>query len=258
MTCKPQLLNDGLSSNWWPTDQASFDKLVRKNQAFRESCLNQSNRLVDYSDTISIAKDHEAVRKALGNELLSYLGASYGTLLGSQYAELFPDNIRAMVLDGVASNSPSEISLFQEGAVSVEATLSYFFDWCSKQNETLCPIAHAFPNETMAEVWRRILDRAESSPLPATICESQQCVHVNVTADAIRYQTLESMYTPSMQFPTLAQALYNASHGDASGFYAVRTTFEKALGHSARADLYRTVAPCVFKANCLQHVSLLR
>ena len=42
----------------------------------------------------------DAIRAAVGDEKLTYLGYSYGTLLGAVYAQLFPTNIRALVLDG--------------------------------------------------------------------------------------------------------------------------------------------------------------
>ena len=42
----------------------------------------------------------EQLRQSLGDEQLTYLGYSYGTTLGSTYAELFPDKVRALVLDG--------------------------------------------------------------------------------------------------------------------------------------------------------------
>ena len=50
--------------------------------------------------TEQAAQDMDAIRTALGEEKLNYLGFSYGTLLGAVYAELFPTKIRAMVLDG--------------------------------------------------------------------------------------------------------------------------------------------------------------
>jgi pimeloyl-ACP methyl ester carboxylesterase len=42
----------------------------------------------------------DAIRTAVGDEKTTYLGFSYGTLLGATYAQLFPDKIRALVLDG--------------------------------------------------------------------------------------------------------------------------------------------------------------
>ena len=50
--------------------------------------------------TCEVVRDMDVIRAVLGDEKLNYLGYSYGTRLGSAYAEKFPGNMRAMVLDG--------------------------------------------------------------------------------------------------------------------------------------------------------------
>ena len=50
--------------------------------------------------TASAAKDMDAVRRALGDDQINYLGFSYGTQLGTAYVERFPNRVRTMVLDG--------------------------------------------------------------------------------------------------------------------------------------------------------------
>lgn len=49
--------------------------------------------------TANTARDMEAIRAALGEPQISYLGFSYGTYLGSVYAQLFPDRTDRFVLD---------------------------------------------------------------------------------------------------------------------------------------------------------------
>lgn len=61
--------------------------------------------------TGEVVGDLEALRKALGDEQLSYLGYSYGTRLGTQYARTFPDRVRAMVLDGTVDPSGTIMGL---------------------------------------------------------------------------------------------------------------------------------------------------
>lgn len=76
----------------YPNNAEEFDQVISRNQAFRQSCIDITGRpLFDYMDTRSIAQDYEAVRKALGDEPLTWLGQSWGTYLGSIYAELFPN-----------------------------------------------------------------------------------------------------------------------------------------------------------------------
>ena len=42
-------------------------------------------------------------RGGIGDEQLTYFGTSYGTFLGATYANLFPDKVRAMVLDAAVN-----------------------------------------------------------------------------------------------------------------------------------------------------------
>ena len=51
--------------------------------------------------TANVARDLDLLRQAVGDEQLTYLGFSYGTLLGAVYANLFPDRVRALTLDAV-------------------------------------------------------------------------------------------------------------------------------------------------------------
>lgn len=64
------------------------------------SCTLLSGDRIAHSSTANVARDMDLLRQAVGDEQLSYVGYSYGTVLGATYAALFPDRVRAMVLDG--------------------------------------------------------------------------------------------------------------------------------------------------------------
>ncbi|RSL74615.1 hypothetical protein CEP53_000133 [Fusarium sp. AF-6] len=83
----------------FPTNEASFRRMVQFYQEVSANCRNLTGPLMDHLDTIQVVKDLEAVRVALGNEKINWLGMSYGTMIGTQYAYLYPKNIRSMILD---------------------------------------------------------------------------------------------------------------------------------------------------------------
>ena len=60
-----------------------------------------------------VARDMDEIRRALGAEQVSYLGYSYGSELGVWYATLFPESVRAMVVDG-ADNPVDKADTQQE------------------------------------------------------------------------------------------------------------------------------------------------
>uniref|UniRef100_UPI001586AC22 alpha/beta hydrolase n=1 Tax=Streptomyces sp. TRM64462 TaxID=2741726 RepID=UPI001586AC22 len=69
--------------------------------AFAQACGEKHGALLPYMDTVSAARDMDAIRAALGAERITYLGYSYGTYLGAVYAKLFPQRVRRAVLDSV-------------------------------------------------------------------------------------------------------------------------------------------------------------
>ncbi|UYM06282.1 alpha/beta hydrolase [Solicola gregarius] len=74
---------------------------LRADASDRTFCANHHNAVFDHASTADNARDLDLVRDALGEERLTYYGISYGTYLGQTYAAMFPDRIRAIVLDGV-------------------------------------------------------------------------------------------------------------------------------------------------------------
>ena len=64
-------------------------------------CLSRGERIAEHMSTADVVRDLDLLRQAVGDDKLSYLGFSYGSYLGNTYANLFPKNVRALVIDGV-------------------------------------------------------------------------------------------------------------------------------------------------------------
>jgi pimeloyl-ACP methyl ester carboxylesterase len=64
-------------------------------------CRDDGQPVVEHMGTADVARDLDRLRRAVGDSGLTYLGFSYGSYLGNTYANLFPDKVRAMVIDGV-------------------------------------------------------------------------------------------------------------------------------------------------------------
>ncbi|KAE9961802.1 hypothetical protein BLS_001323 [Venturia inaequalis] len=74
--CDPDLWN--ARKSMWPEDGGDFDDMVAANKAFYASCAELTGPLFDYVDTMSVAKDFEIMRIALGDEGLNLFKQSYG------------------------------------------------------------------------------------------------------------------------------------------------------------------------------------
>ncbi len=95
-----------------------------------QACEAHSGPLVAHVSTIEVAKDLDILRAAVGDATLHYYGASYGTLIGATYAQLFPDHVDRMVLDGALDPqlSPQQLNLQQ--AAGFETALNAYVDSC--------------------------------------------------------------------------------------------------------------------------------
>jgi pimeloyl-ACP methyl ester carboxylesterase len=144
-----------------PTTPADFQALLRDDEAFATQCERYSGSLLPYVGTVDAARDLDRIRAALGDARLTYIGHSYGTLLGATYAELFPTRVRAMVLDGAIDPALTTEQYAAGQADSLEAGLGSFFAWCAA--DSTCPWRPA-GNPTTALV--DLIQRSRTDPLP--------------------------------------------------------------------------------------------
>ncbi|KAI1813632.1 hypothetical protein GGS20DRAFT_552579 [Poronia punctata] len=215
-----------------PKTQKAYDALVQYNKDFSATCLEQTGPLLNYVDTISAVKDHEAVRIALGDEKANFIGLSYGTQLFSQYAELYPNNFRAMVLDGNLQHSQSPTTNFYTESSSYEATLKQFFKWCAGADE--CPLQ----GEDIESIFISVRDKAFDSPIPAPLCDDKTC-RSDVSGEDLLF-TVQGLLIGTQNWPVLGQALLDADKGNAtliSSFnsFAVGDTYADAYLYAGAA-----------------------
>lgn len=143
------------------SEAATLDRLTRE---YGEACLAHSGELARHMSTVEAAKDMDVLRAALGERQLDYLGASYGTLLGATYADLFPSHVRRMVLDGAIDPALSneQISLGQAGGFQV--ALDAYLQDCVKRGN--CPLGDSVG--AGADRIARLLTDLDARPLPTS------------------------------------------------------------------------------------------
>jgi pimeloyl-ACP methyl ester carboxylesterase len=111
------------------TGTVDWEKVLSERQEqvsrYNSLCFKGNRSLVENSGTIDGAYDLDAMRRAVGDEKLTYWGISYGTLLGSTYAQLFPGRVRGMIFDG---NMDPQISLYgiSSGSVAPDHSIGFF------------------------------------------------------------------------------------------------------------------------------------
>lgn len=145
---------------FFPRTRQEFDRFRAHYRAVGESCLRATGDQVRHSDTASVARDHEALRLGLNVRQVSWLMLSYGTQIAANYADLYPNRTRAMVLDAALEHSAPEVLLTAEAISTVENAFNRFARWCNTAPDC------ALRGQDVAAVYDRLVTRANRHPMP--------------------------------------------------------------------------------------------
>ncbi|GJF09344.1 protease [Mycolicibacterium cyprinidarum] len=112
--------------------------------------------------TASVVKDLDAIRAALGDDKLTYLGYSYGTRIGASYAEAYPQHVRAMILDGAIDPNADPVEADIRQAEAFQKAFDDYAADCAKDSD--CPLG-TDPAKAV-DVYRSLVDPLVENPLP--------------------------------------------------------------------------------------------
>ncbi|MGO9204597.1 MAG: alpha/beta hydrolase [Candidatus Limnocylindrales bacterium] len=185
---------------------AGLADLLSGARSFAQQCGERNADLLPYLSTANVARDLDQIRAALGEATLTYLGFSYGSLIGEDYASLFPGHIRALVLDGVVDPSLGEAAFREDQAVAFEGALDRFLADCSAHSA--CPFSSG---GRAAAAFDVLMAQIERHPVPTTRLANREPVGPTQAWDAVT----QSLYTQAA-WPVLAEALAEARAGDGS------------------------------------------
>lgn len=205
-----------------------------------ESCEENSGGILPYLDTYSSARDMDVLRSALDSDQLDYLGYSYGTYLGSSYADLYPDRVGHFVLDGAVDPTLTMDEFVAGQAEGFEKATDVFIQDCLESAEP-CPL-----KGDVAEAKKQLnafFAAADESPVDSGDPDRP------LTGSLARSAVLTLMYSDEL-WPTGWQALGAAMNGDASQLLEMDDrSAERQLDGS-----YRTSSAYSMTAvNCLDH-----
>jgi pimeloyl-ACP methyl ester carboxylesterase len=152
-------LDANYASDSKPDNEQEFAQILIESKKFIQQCEEKNKHLTSFS-TANAARDMDILRQAVGDKQLNYMGKSYGTFLGTLYAQFFPEKVGRMVLDGAVDPA---ISNFQQGltqAVGFDKAFVAFATDCSKKSE--CPLPK--DNKAAVEEMKKILSQLEKKP----------------------------------------------------------------------------------------------
>jgi pimeloyl-ACP methyl ester carboxylesterase len=181
-------------------DPAEKAATVQADKDFVDGCQRRSGFLLPFMDSATTARDMDQIRAALGDAKLTYIGFSYGTLLGQWYAHLFPTHVRALSLDGVVDPGVSANESQLRQVVGFEQNLQAFLTDC--RSRTSCVFGRSGdPAAKLNDLMAR-LDKT-----PINVGSRQLTRNLAMTG------LLQTLYDQSL-WTYLDQGLVAAQNGD--------------------------------------------
>jgi pimeloyl-ACP methyl ester carboxylesterase len=160
-----------------------------------------------------VARDLDVLRAALGDRKLTYVGYSYGTRIGSTYAEMFPGNVGSMVLDGAVD--PTQNS--KESRVAQIAAFQHAFEVfaadCAHRPD--CPLGT--DPRTATTAYQALTRPLLTTPVPAGHGRS-------LSYDDATTGTIEALYNPA-GWPGLTEGLRALRAGDGTPLLALADSY---------------------------------
>jgi pimeloyl-ACP methyl ester carboxylesterase len=219
-----------------PKTDAEWQQIIAANQKFADECKQKAGAVLPYLGTANVARDMDRIREALGEEKITYVGYSYGTVIGQVYADLFPTHVRAILLDGVVDIAEDADQRNLDQTIAFEAALNRYVANC---RATSC-----LPRDPK-EAIDTLIATAAKSPIPAPDADRP------LSESEVLWAIAGSLYGPS-QASGLTAAISQALNGNGTRMIRlVDSYFERDGPNGDYSNLFESNTA----VNCLDFVS---
>lgn len=236
-------LDNILGADPTPDGPAEERTAVATAKRLGAACAAHAGPLLGHVSTTEVAKDLDILRASLGSAKLDYLGKSYGTLIGSTYAGLFPANVGHMVLDGVVPPDLTSNQVAQGQATGFETATKAYVANCVSSGS--CPLGGTV-GAGMARI-QAFLKQVDATPLPV---KGEGDVR-QLTEGWASLGIAEAMYDKS-SWPVLTSAMKNAFAGDGTALMGLADQYADRNSNGSYSGNIMQVGSAV---NCLDQPS---
>lgn len=193
--------------------KAELEYSKAKLQKYIDACVKNTGPNLSLIDTVSAAKDIDVIRAIFGEKKLTYLGFSYGTLLGATYATLFPERVNKMVLDGAIDPTISDEDQNFGQLKGFDLALNNYLTECLGAKD--CPFTGTL-DEAKQKIANLLL-AIETKPLP-TDSDRELTIWGMITG------LIMPLYSASW-WPALSQGFDEALQGDGTTLLALADSY---------------------------------
>jgi pimeloyl-ACP methyl ester carboxylesterase len=192
-----------------PETDAERQALIDAAHKWDEACEQKDGDILPYISTQDTAKDMHSIRQALGEDKVSYFGFSYGSELGATYATMFPDDLRATVIDGASDPNSGFEADTRQSTIGIERAFDKALDACSANRQ--CPFGNGDAPAAFDKLWAQI----DTDPVPVS-ADGRPAVGQGVAL----YGVISTLYDQG-SWPALYQALAALEDGNGDPMLAL-------------------------------------
>ena len=145
-----------------PDSPAEEQALQREWNRLGAGCIDRRPAISAHVSTSEVVRDLDVLRTALGDRRLTYLGKSYGSFLGTTYAERFPNRVGRLVLDGQVDPAATAADIADGQVTGFQRALDAFLRDCVERSG--CPLDG--DADAAGEQLARLVDGTDAHPLP--------------------------------------------------------------------------------------------
>ena len=194
------------AANSKPNSAQELQTLLSNTRRYIADCQSRTKNMMHFSSA-DTARDMDLIRVALGDKKLNYLGKSYGTYLGTLYAQFFPQNVGRMILDGAVDPNIPEPEQNITQAIGFDHALNAFIADCYTRSD--CPL----PKPSARAVTQIITTFHNAATKPFTSTQNRP-----VTESLVVLGTAAALYDSNTGWPQLRLAFRQARTDDGSTF----------------------------------------
>jgi len=227
-----------VASDPTPDDDAEVQDFQDIWKSYTDGCVENSGPLLEHVSTVEVARDMDVIRQVVGDNKLSYFGASYGTYIGATYAGLFPDKVGRMVLDGAVDPESKPRTNAVNQAAGFDLALTAYLEDCISQGS--CPLGDSVDaaRQRLVELFKQL----DQNPLPTSGDRE-------VTEGLAFYGVIVPLYSRD-SWSYLTQALEEAVNGKGDTLLLLADAYTERQADGSYPSNSLEVQSAV---NCLDH-----
>jgi len=214
------------------TSPAGIAHTENENRAYAALCAQRVGLdVLANAGTRDVARDIDVLRSALGDATLTYLGYSYGTRVGTAYAEQFPGNVRAMVLDGALEPNENLVESLANQGGGFQQSFDAFVGWCLTQSP--CWLGDT-PREQASHHFQQLVLPLATAALPVG---ERKVSYTDATIG-----TIQGLYTDQL-WPVLNRGLTELANGNGAILLTLADLYYQRdrHGYSGSQDAFKAV-----------------